>query len=168
MSVSDKIKAAKKVTVTKSRKSFVSGDIIPDFLNTEYFFNEYNKEFYASVIFLRNAMGPPNHAHGGAIAAILDETMGAAAWVQGLHALTAKITIEYLHAVPINRRLFITITQKEISGRKIIQKGELIDEVENIFVHAEGIFIQQNTEKLKLLGKLPETLFSLNDKPVND
>ena len=166
MKITDKIKTAKKVSVTKSRKSFVSGGIIPDFLETEYFYNDICKEFYASVTFLKNAMGPPNHAHGGAIAAILDEAMGAAAWIQGLHSLTAKITIEYLHAVPVSKPFFVTITQKEISGRKIIQEGILIDADEKHYVRAESIFVLQDTEKLKTLGPLPEILFSFADQQV--
>ncbi len=36
---------------------------------------------YAKAWFGKNTMGPPGHVHGGAMAATLDEAMGAVCWM---------------------------------------------------------------------------------------
>lgn len=68
-----------------SRPFFVSGDADDDRLRVAYFRRNEDDALLATVWFGSKAEGPPHHAHGGSIAAVLDEAMGASAWICGSH-----------------------------------------------------------------------------------
>ena len=61
--------------------SFVEGDPQGDRLRIRMFVRESDCRLLSKVWFGPQAEGPPGHAHGGSQAAILDHTMGVAAWV---------------------------------------------------------------------------------------
>jgi acyl-coenzyme A thioesterase PaaI-like protein len=164
MSIQEKIKNSKAVTVHESERSFVSGDIIDGFIQTKYYFDESNGYLYAMVNFGNLAKGPPGHVHGGAIAAVLDEAMGANAWMNRLHSMTAQLKINYLKAVKLNQLFFIETWISEVSGKKILIKGKLIDESETIYAETESLFIKQGKEKFHEMGKMPDELFKYMKK----
>ena len=39
--------------------------------------------------------GPPGHAHGGSMAAVLDEAMGAAAWMEGHLVVAVRLATSF-------------------------------------------------------------------------
>jgi acyl-coenzyme A thioesterase PaaI-like protein len=81
-----------------SKRSFVSGDAASaDRTRVQYFRNPENNHLHASVWFGPHTEGPPESVHGGAIAAVLDEAMGAVCWMNGHPVVGARITINYLH-----------------------------------------------------------------------
>jgi hypothetical protein len=61
---------------------FVSGDQTGNRFRMSYFRNQ-DQDLVARVWFGPVTEGPPGHAHGGSIAAVLDEVLGLAAWAAG-------------------------------------------------------------------------------------
>ena len=49
--------------------------------------------------------GPPNYAHGGASAAILDEAMGLVVWAAGLEVAAVNLEINYQKPLPLHQPL---------------------------------------------------------------
>jgi acyl-coenzyme A thioesterase PaaI-like protein len=45
--------------------------------------------------------GPPGMAHGGILSSALDEAMSLVVWSQGIRALTARLEVDLLAAVPV-------------------------------------------------------------------
>jgi acyl-coenzyme A thioesterase PaaI-like protein len=160
MTFKEKIKSAKPVTTHKSLSSFVSGGLIDDFIDIKYFFDETSGSFYATVVFGEIAKGPPRHAHGGATAAVLDEVMGATAWMNRLHSMTAQLKINYLKAIPLNKEVYIETRIEKVAGKKVTIKGRIFNENETIFVETESLFIKQGKEKFQKMGQMPDELFT--------
>ena len=60
--------------------SFVSSDKKSESLQVKYYLRKSDNHVIAYAWFGPKAEGPPNYAHGGSIAAVLDEAMGAVPW----------------------------------------------------------------------------------------
>ena len=62
--------------------------------------------------------GPPNHVHGGWVAAILDHFMGMAQIRAGAPGMTGGLDVRYLRPTPINCKLDLVATLDRLSDRK--------------------------------------------------
>src|SRR5258708_170613 len=110
---------------------FVTGSPQGDRLRVRYFLRAADSRLVGRAWFGPGAQGPPGHAHGGAIAAGLDEAMGAAPWVAGHITLEAWVERE--------------------EGRKIWTAGRLLDGEGTPFAAAEGLFIELPPERFRPL-----------------
>jgi acyl-coenzyme A thioesterase PaaI-like protein len=162
MDIKEKIKTAHKVTVHKTLKSFVSGGLINDFIEIEYFFDKHTKSLYSRLVFGKIAQGPPNHAHGGATAAVLDEVMGAAAWMNKLHSVTAQLKIDYIKAIPLNKEVFIEACIDKVEGKKVTIKGSLFDESGIVYAETESLFVDKGKDTFQQMGAMPEDIFTFD------
>ena len=131
--------------------SFVTSDP-QDRINSVYYFDPSSGSFYAKVTFGPKAQGPPGHAHGGAIASILDECMGATAWMNKNIVMTAELKVNYKQALPLGLETYIHSWVDQSEGKKMILKAELFDAQENKYAMAEGLFICQPVERFKAMG----------------
>jgi acyl-coenzyme A thioesterase PaaI-like protein len=148
----NKIKKAKKITIDKSIVSFVSTSE-KERLQIEYFFEPEHKKVFASVIFGDLAQGPPGYAHGGAIAAVLDEAMGITAWMNNLKVLTIELTTQYHKAIKLNTRVYVESMISKRNGDELIIKSLLTDESGNLaFASAEAKFAILGNEKWLSIG----------------
>lgn len=68
--------------------------------------------------------GGPGVAHGGILAAFLDELMGHVAVAHRLPAVTARFEIDYLRPVPIGRVIRGEAWLARVDGRKLLIEGE--------------------------------------------
>ncbi len=101
--------------------------------------------------------GWPGIAHGGIVAAILDEVMAKLFVTNGTdhrYMVTAKLEIKYRKPVPIGEEILVT-------ARKIVDKGKLAKAFaslrninQEILAEAESTFIQVNET---LLNKLTQS-----------
>ena len=66
----------------------------------------------------RRHQGVPGLAHGGVIAALVDEAAGSLLIAQGLRFVTARLDVEYISPVPIGQPLTITASLDQSNGRK--------------------------------------------------
>jgi hypothetical protein len=84
--------------------------------------------------------GAPGRAHGGVVAAILDETMGYVLPVIGELAYTASLTIDYVAPAPLHELLRITARLRDRAGRKLWIEAVGTSEA-GTFVRAEALFL---------------------------
>ena len=96
----------------------------------------------ARFAFQQAQQGPPGHVHGGALAAVLDEAMGAAAWAAGYPVLAAEIRVRYIKPVPLYRPVTVEARILRVEARKVYTEGRILLEEGTEATTAQGLFIQ--------------------------
>ncbi len=84
--------------------------------------------------------GPPTCVHGGVIAELLDEALGAANIVAGVGAMTGTLTVRYHKPTPLNADLRLEARTVRRDGRKIFAWGGIYHD-DQLTAEADGIFI---------------------------
>jgi acyl-coenzyme A thioesterase PaaI-like protein len=126
-----------------SARSFVSGQAAAaERTRVEYFRDPANNHLHAKVWFGPHTEGPPDTVHGGAIAAVLDEAMGAVCWMNGHAVVGARITINYVHLTPLGFSGHVESWIEQIERRKIFIKSRLSDEEGKAHAEGEALFIE--------------------------
>ncbi|MBL8841218.1 MAG: PaaI family thioesterase [Planctomycetes bacterium] len=74
----------------------------------------------------RRFMGPPGCAHGGVIAALLDEAMAKVTAQLAVHALTSRLEVRFLAPVPLGAPLVVRGWPVRRRGRLLSQAAELL------------------------------------------
>ncbi|MDT0301173.1 PaaI family thioesterase [Streptomonospora wellingtoniae] len=69
--------------------------------------------------------GPPGLVHGGWLAALLDQALGAAAGAEGMPGLTAHLDVDYRRPTPLNTPLEITSRVTGTERRKVFVAAEI-------------------------------------------
>ena len=89
--------------------------------------------------------GAPGLAHGGVIAAAVDEGMGYLLWLVQSPAVTAHLEVDYRRPVPVGSRLDLEGRVEEIRGRKILasMQGHIDGD---LAVEAKAIFLKVGIE----------------------
>jgi len=147
---------------------FVTGSPQGDRLRVRYFLRAGDGRLVGRAWFGPGAQGPPGHAHGGAIAAVLDEAMGAAAWVAGHIAVAARLDTSFQRMLPLGADATLEAWVEREEGRKIWTAGRLLDGMGTPFAAAEGLFIELPPERFRPLleqaaasrGVTPEQLLT--------
>jgi acyl-coenzyme A thioesterase PaaI-like protein len=122
------------------RNSFVSRSGSP--LAVRYFRSQ-ERTVRAKAIFGPGTEGPPGCAHGGSMAALLDEVMGCAIWSGGYLAVSADLHVHFRKVLPIPQRCIAEARIVRVDGRKIWASGRLCDVARaTVFAEAEGIFLE--------------------------
>ncbi len=86
--------------------------------------------------------GPPGHAHGGSLATLIDEAMGAACWQNGYRVLAVNLNFNYRRPVPLGVTVTITGKVERQDGRKIHTSGAVILPDGTVAVEGTGIFVE--------------------------
>lgn len=84
--------------------------------------------------------GAPQRAHGGVVAALLDETMGMVNSIHGTIGLTATLNISYLAATPVGVLLTTRAWLESRDGRKISIRAT-VSANDTVVVEATALFI---------------------------
>jgi acyl-coenzyme A thioesterase PaaI-like protein len=130
-----------------SQRSFVSGSAAStERTRVSYFRDPANDHLHAEVWFGPHTEGPPESVHGGAIAAVLDEAMGAVCWMNGHPVVGARITINYLHMTPLGFSGHVESWIERIERRKIFIKSRLSDENGRVHAEGEALFVELQPE----------------------
>ncbi|GAA3743276.1 PaaI family thioesterase [Salinactinospora qingdaonensis] len=69
--------------------------------------------------------GPPGAAHGGWVAALLDQALGAAAGAAGMPGLTANLNVDFHEITPLNEPLSVEARVTGTERRKVFVSGEI-------------------------------------------
>jgi hypothetical protein len=85
--------------------------------------------------------GPPGTVHGGVVALVLDELLGATNACLGLGAYTGTLTIRYERPTPIGAELAFEAWVDRTEGRKVFTVGTISAGGE-VTARAEGVFIR--------------------------
>ncbi len=89
-------------------------------------------------------VGPPGTVHGGVVALILDELLGATNACLGLGAYTGTLTIRYERPTPIEQEIEFESWVDRTEGRKVFTVGT-ISAGGVVTARAEGVFIRVET-----------------------
>jgi len=98
--------------------------------------------------------GPPGKVHGGYIAGMFDELLGAAQTYSGQAGMTGRLTIHYRRPTPLGVELQLRAWVESVNGRKIVCKGTL-HAGEALGAEAEGLFIAADPAKLLAAANQP-------------
>ena len=124
-----------------------------DRVRIAYFRKPNEPQLYAKAWFGAKTMGPPGHVHGGAMAATLDEAMGAAAWMNNHPCVAATITISFLAMLPIETETTVEARIDRVEGRKIHLSSTLTDPSGRIVAQGTSLFIVLKDEQRRALGR---------------
>ena len=108
-------------------RSFVSGDQDGCRLRVRYFRRESDGAVVGRIWFGPESRGPPGYAHGGSIAAVLDEAMGIMSIVSGNPVLTVKLETRFLRRIPLGTDAFLEAKIVEVSDGKVVAFGSIMD-----------------------------------------
>ena len=98
---------------------------------------------HATVTFGQAYEGPPNCVHGGYVAAIFDELLGAAQSLSGAPGMTGTLKVRYESPTPLLAELRLEGRLVGVERRKIFTEG-ICYAGDRITARAEGIFISLN------------------------
>jgi acyl-coenzyme A thioesterase PaaI-like protein len=103
---------------------FVSGDPEGNRFRVRYY-RDAAQHLKARVWFGPETEGPPGHAHGGSLAAIMDEVLGLAAWAAGYPIVVGNLNVSFRNLLPIQK--VVTVETKIVSaeGRKVMVHGRI-------------------------------------------
>lgn len=130
-----------------SQETFVSGDLSGQRLNVRYFVDRSDGALVAKVLFGPGTQGPPGHAHGGSMAALLDEAMGVAAWERGHLAVAADLRVRFRNMLPLGSRCMARARVVSIEGRKITLESILADINGMIYAEGTSIFVTVDSSR---------------------
>lgn len=140
--------------------SFVSGDQSERRLQVRYYRHAADPELLAKVWFGPGCEGPPGHAHGGSVCAVMDEAMGGCAWLNGHPVLAARVTVNFRKPVPLGTTAWLRASLTQVHGRKIHTRGVLTTAHEaELFADAEGLFVVIERDKLPSADPRVQALF---------
>jgi acyl-coenzyme A thioesterase PaaI-like protein len=131
------------------RRSFVSGEPEGDRLRVSYFRRGSDARLVGRVWFGPGAQGPPGHAHGGSIAAVLDEAMGAAAWLEGHLVVAVQLNTSFRTMLPLGTDAYLEAWVEGVDGRKVRAQGRLHTAGGELFAEADGLFLEIDPERFR-------------------
>ena len=127
--------------------SFVSGEPEGERLRVRYYRGPQGG-LCGKVWFGPGTQGPPGHAHGGSIASILDEGMGAATWMGGHPAVALELVSRFRNMIPLGTVATITAEISETEGRKVRTVGRLEGSDGTLYAEGEGLFLELDPARL--------------------
>ncbi|CAN5282150.1 PaaI family thioesterase [soil metagenome] len=92
--------------------------------------------------------GAPLRAHGGVVAAILDDVMGYVLLLHRTPAFTGRLTVTYLSATPVQADLIATAWLDRREDRKLHIAGTLETAAGMAIARAEGLFIAVPADRI--------------------
>jgi acyl-coenzyme A thioesterase PaaI-like protein len=102
------------------------------------------------VWFGQGSDGPPGHAHGGAIAYVLDEAMGSVGWMNLYPVVAARLEFQYVRMTPLFVDLELQAKILSHSSRRIEVETTLLLPSGEVSVQAQGEFAILTRAKAKL------------------
>ncbi len=120
---------------------FICDPTLPSGIGIQWYGRPDGVSIHSVVTLDMTHQGPPNHAHGGASAAILDDAMGTCAWYAGHMVMTAKMTVNYRRPVPLGVELTAQACVTGTEGRKVFVRAELCLPNGDVAVETDGLFV---------------------------
>jgi len=134
---------------------FVSADQEKDRILIRFFRVKMDGSLRGKVCFGPLCEGPPGAAHGGSVAAVLDEAMGQSSWIAGYPVVAAKIEVNFRKPVPLQTLLWLEASVSKVEGRKVFITGRLLTPDGEILADSNGIFvILKQEDQLKIIKSL--------------
>lgn len=109
--------------------------------------------------------GAPGLAHGGVLAAALDETLGSLNWLLRTIAVTGRLETDFVRPVPVGATLFLAAEVTAVAGRKIYSTatGRVGGPDGPVAVRADALFIEVKVDHFIDHGRREEIQAAMND-----
>lgn len=127
---------------------FVSGDQTGNRFRMQYF-RDRESHLVARVWFGPVTEGPPAHAHGGSIAAVLDEVLGLAAWAAGHRVVVGNLNVSFRNLLPIKTVVQVNTRIVSVQGRKVTVHGDVRSLDGTIYATGDCLCIKINAQSLE-------------------
>jgi uncharacterized protein (TIGR00369 family) len=141
------------------RKNFCfgCGKDNPDGMRLRFHHDQESNQFIAHFRLGKKFTGPPRHAHGGVIAAVLDEAMSKPSKPLGIMAPTIQLTVTYLRPVPLGERLTVVGWEVRKKGRQHLRAAEIRNEAGEVLSAGKGTFLEIHAEGMmkKFMSRAP-------------
>lgn len=134
-----------------STMSFVSGDPTGERLRVALFRRDDDGAVVGRAWFGPQAEGPPGHVHGGAMAALLDESMGLCCWVAGHRVLARELTVAFRRPLRLCTVVTLECRIVAVDGRTVSTTGQLRGPAGDVFAEGKGLFSMLPAERLARL-----------------
>src|SRR5690348_4835454 len=121
---------------------FGCGKDNPEGMRLKFRHDEQANNFVAHFRLAKRFTGPPRHAHGGVIAAILDEAMSKPSKPLGIMAPTIELTVRYLKPVPLGQKLTAVGWEVRKRGREHYREAEIRNENGELLSAGKGTFLE--------------------------
>lgn len=113
-----------------------------------------DKMLVATAAFGPRSEGAPGLVHGGAILTVLDEALGAAAWVTGRPVMTASLETDFRKAAPLGTTALIETRLLGERHRLVRLDGTLTGPDGVVYARAEGRFMRLSEDaQRRILGR---------------
>ena len=86
--------------------------------------------------------GPPGLSHGGALASLLDEAMGAAAWAAGHRVVAVNLNVSFKQPVTLGTEIRVVGYLARVEGRKVFTAGHITLPDDSTAAESTGIFVE--------------------------
>jgi len=126
---------------------FVSKDRTGERFRIHYFLDG-GKNLVARVWFGPQTEGPPDHAHGGSMAAVLDEVLGLAAWAAGHSIVVGNLNVSFKQMLPLCTVVQVESLIASVEGRKVLVKGRICRPDGTVYAEAECLCIKVRVPEL--------------------
>jgi acyl-coenzyme A thioesterase PaaI-like protein len=136
----------------KSGRSYVLGAPGDERMRVAYFRRERDGALVGRIWFGPWCEGPPGHAHGGSMAAVLDDAIGKVGWLNGHRVVAARITVQFRKLLPLGSDVTLEAWIERVDGRKVHTRGHLLDAEGKPYAEAEGLFVELGGEGVERLG----------------
>jgi acyl-coenzyme A thioesterase PaaI-like protein len=125
---------------THTRRSFVSDNLDTGRFRIAYFRRGDEPVLQARAWFGPATEGPPGYAHGGSMAAVLDEAVGGVAWMLGHRVVVARLTVDFRTMLKIGTDASVEARVVGVDGRKVTCRARLTH-ADVVFAEAEALCI---------------------------
>jgi acyl-coenzyme A thioesterase PaaI-like protein len=86
--------------------------------------------------------GAPGYAHGGVIAAALDEAMGLAVHSQGTHAVAGRLEVDLVAPAPVGSFVRLDARVEKVEGSKLHLVARAVGEDGAELAAGRGVFVE--------------------------
>ncbi|WP_329414434.1 PaaI family thioesterase [Streptomyces sp. NBC_00704] len=109
--------------------------------------------------------GAPGLAHGGILAAALDETLGSLNWLLRTVAVTGRLETDFVRPVPVGATLYLEAEVTAVARRKIYSRavGRIGGPDGPLAVRAEALFVEVAVEHFVQHGREEEIRAAMSD-----
>ncbi|WP_320056123.1 PaaI family thioesterase [Desulfuromonas thiophila] len=118
---------------------FVSGEPDGNRYRVRYY-RDAHQQLQARVWFGPETEGPPGHAHGGSMAAVMDEVLGLAAWAAGHAIVVGNLNVSFRTLLPLETVVTVESAVVSAQGRKVLVEGR-IRQGDTVYVEAQCLCI---------------------------
>jgi acyl-coenzyme A thioesterase PaaI-like protein len=129
--------------------SFVSSNPSETTLRVRYYRHRENSSLRARIWFGPGSEGLPGHAHGGSVAAVLDEGTSLAAWLAGYPVASVQLVVDFESLIMLGQVAILDAAIDTVEDDRIEVHGVLRSETGKVFARGRSRLFRLSAERLK-------------------